>query len=201
MPFSARSLRTIGDSTSGSDARRPLASAGGDRRGAAGGGGGGAVPVAEAVAAVGWRRGSGCWRGAGAAAPWLGRAPQRVRPRTGAAAAPSPMTASFTPTSTVSPSGTRISVSTPAAGEGTSESTLSVETSKSGSSRSTASPTAFIQRVIVPSVTVSPSCGIITSANVQSPSGQRQHRLAEGLGQRRVRLNELCHLFGEAPPS
>ena len=43
----------------------------------------------------------------------------------------------LTPTSTVSPSGTRISVSTPAAGDGTSESTLSVETSKSGSSRST----------------------------------------------------------------
>jgi hypothetical protein len=81
------------------------------------------------------------------------------------------MTASLTPTSTVSPSGTKISVKTPAAGEGTSESTLSVETSKSGSSRATSSPTAFIQRVTVPSVTVSPSCGIMTSANVQAPSG------------------------------
>jgi hypothetical protein len=76
------------------------------------------------------------------------------------------MTARRTPTSTVSPSGTRISVSTPAAGEGTSESTLSVETSKRGSSRATVSPIAFIQRVTVPSVTVSPNCGIVTSANV-----------------------------------
>jgi hypothetical protein len=39
------------------------------------------------------------------------------------------MTASFTPTSTVSPSSTRMAVSTPDAGAGTSESTLSVETS------------------------------------------------------------------------
>jgi hypothetical protein len=54
----------------------------------------------------------------------------------------------------------------PAAGEGTSESTLSVDTSKSGSSRVTVSPIAFIQRVMVPSVTVSPNCGIVTSANV-----------------------------------
>ena len=34
------------------------------------------------------------------------------------------------------------------------------------------SPTCFSQRVTVPSVTVSPSCGMITSANVQSPSGE-----------------------------
>src|SRR5580693_902680 len=110
------------------------------------------------------------------------------------------MTASRSPTSTVSPSGTRISVSTPAAGDGTSESTLSVDTSKSGSSRSTESPTPFIQRVIVPSVTVSPSCGIMTSAKVQSPSGQCQHRLAEGLRQRRVRLYELCDFVGKGLP-
>ncbi len=74
-------------------------------------------------------------------------------------------------------------MSTPAAGEGTSESTLSVDTSKSGSSRATSSPTPFIQRVIVPSVTVSPSCGIITSAKMESPSGECEHRLAERLGQ------------------
>jgi hypothetical protein len=61
------------------------------------------------------------------------------------------------PTSTVSPSCTRISAKVPAAGDGTSESTLSVETSKSGSSRATASPTAFNHFVMVPSVTVSPS--------------------------------------------
>src|SRR5205823_8929333 len=72
-------------------------------------------------------------------------------------------TARRVPTSTVSPSGTRISVTKPADGAGTSESTLSVETSKSGSSASTRSPTCFNQRVIVPSVTVSPSWGIVTS--------------------------------------
>ncbi len=72
------------------------------------------------------------------------------------------------PTSTVSPSGTRISWSTPEAGEGTSESTLSVDTSNRGSSTSTWSPTALNHWVIVPSVTVSPSWGISTSAMVSS---------------------------------
>ncbi len=76
------------------------------------------------------------------------------------APAPSEITARRVPTSAVSPSWTRISLSVPDAGAGTSESTLSVETSKSGSSASTWSPTPLSQRVIVPSVTVSPSCGI-----------------------------------------
>ena len=80
------------------------------------------------------------------------------------AAAPSPTTASTTPTSTVSPSGTLISVRVPLTGEGTSESTLSVDTSKSGSSSATVSPTALNHFVIVPSVTVSPSWGIWMSA-------------------------------------
>jgi hypothetical protein len=57
----------------------------------------------------------------------------------------------------------RISVNVPDAGAGTSESTLSVETSNSGSSAVTASPTCLIHRVIVPSVTVSPSWGIVMS--------------------------------------
>src|SRR5207245_9558266 len=69
------------------------------------------------------------------------------------APAPSEITARRVPTSAVSPSWTRISLSVPAAGAGTSESTLSVETSKSGSSASTWSPTLLSQRVIVPSVT------------------------------------------------
>ena len=93
------------------------------------------------------------------------------------------MTAKREPTSTVAPSATRISVNTPAAGEGTSESTLSVDTSKSGSSCATVSPTFFSQRMMVPSVTVSPSCGIVMSANVQTPSSESKHRLAEGFGQ------------------
>ena len=53
-------------------------------------------------------------------------------------------------------------------GAGTSESTLSVDTSNSGSSASTCSPTCFSQRVIVPSVTVSPSWGIVTSTAYSS---------------------------------
>ena len=76
----------------------------------------------------------------------------------------SPTTPITAPTGTVSPSGTRISVKTPATGEGTSVSTLSVETSNKGSSAATVSPTFLNQRVIVPSVTVSPSCGRVTSA-------------------------------------
>ena len=70
------------------------------------------------------------------------------------------------PTGTVSPACTRISVSVPAIGEGTSVSTLSVDTSNNGSSAFTVSPTFLNQRVIVPSVTVSPSCGSTTSAMV-----------------------------------
>ena len=53
----------------------------------------------------------------------------------------SPITATTEFTGTVSPSFARISTSTPAEGDGISASTLSVEISKSGSSRSTRSPT------------------------------------------------------------
>ena len=64
---------------------------------------------------------------------------------------------------TVCPSLTLISRRVPATGDGISASTLSVEISKIGSSRFTVSPTFFIHFVMVPSVTVSPSCGIVTS--------------------------------------
>ncbi len=50
----------------------------------------------------------------------------------------------------------------PATGEGISVSTLSVETSRSGSSTLTWSPSDFNQRVTVPSLTLSPSAGIVT---------------------------------------
>ncbi len=73
------------------------------------------------------------------------------------------MTAIRVPTSTVSPSGTRISETVPAAGEGTSVSTLSVEISTMVSSASIASPTCFSQRLIVPSETLTPICGMTTS--------------------------------------
>src|SRR3990170_1651861 len=76
------------------------------------------------------------------------------------------------PTETVSPSGTRIFVSVPAAGEGTSVSTLSVEISNSGSSTATSSPSCFSHFKIVPSTTVSPSCGILTWV-IDPPSSPR----------------------------
>ena len=75
---------------------------------------------------------------------------------------PSPITARSPPTSTVSSSPATIRSSTPAAGEGISVSTLSVETSSSGSSTSTRSPSCLSQRVTVPSVTLSPRAGIWT---------------------------------------
>ena len=75
---------------------------------------------------------------------------------------PSPITASSPPTSTVSSSPATIRCSTPAAGEGISVSTLSVETSSRGSSTSTRSPSCLSQRVTVPSVTLSPRAGIWT---------------------------------------
>ena len=82
---------------------------------------------------------------------------------TGAAGVPdSEMTASAPPTRTTASSPAMISVSTPLTGEGISVSTLSVDTSSNGSSAVTVSPTAFSQRVTVPSVTLSPSWGIDT---------------------------------------
>ncbi len=79
------------------------------------------------------------------------------------------MTASSAPTSTVSSSWTLISRSFPATGEGISVSTLSVETSSSGSSTATSSPTCLSQRVTVPSVTDSPSAGRVTDVPEPSP--------------------------------
>ena len=54
--------------------------------------------------------------------------------------------------------------------------------------------------MIVPSVTVSPSCGIVMSGNVEPPSRKCQNRLPEGLGQRRVRLDELRDLVRRGFP-
>ena len=61
-------------------------------------------------------------------------------------------------------------VSTPAAGDGISVSTLSVETSSSGSSTSTRSPSCLSQRVTVPSVTLSPSRGMVTDTGICTDS-------------------------------
>ncbi len=78
------------------------------------------------------------------------------------------MIAISAPISTVSSSSTRILVSTPATGDGISVSTLSVETSRSGSSTSTVSPTFFSHWVTVPSVTLSPRAGMETEVGMDS---------------------------------
>jgi hypothetical protein len=67
------------------------------------------------------------------------------------------------PTSTVSPSSTEISTRVPAEGAGISASTLSVEISRMGSSRSTSSPSCFSHLETVPSAMDSPIWGIGTS--------------------------------------
>ena len=72
-----------------------------------------------------------------------------------------PTTARRAPTGTVVSTGTSIEIKTPATGEGISVSTLSVETSNNASSTATLSPTLFNQRVTVPSLTLSPSAGIV----------------------------------------
>ena len=82
---------------------------------------------------------------------------------------PSPscsMMASSAPTSTVSSAWTLMVFRTPATGEGTSVSTLSVDTSNRGSSASTRSPSCLIHRVMVPSVIDSPSSGILTGVAI-----------------------------------
>src|SRR5207247_5323371 len=66
-------------------------------------------------------------------------------------------------TGTVWPSVTRISASVPPVGAGISASTLSVEISKIGSSRLTASPTFLSHLDSVPSAMDSPICGMTTS--------------------------------------
>ena len=114
--------------------------------------------------------GAGCWgsAGAGAAAAGAGVAAGAAA---GAAASPaSPITASSPPTATVSSSWATIFVRTPDAGEGISVSTLSVDTSSSGSSSWTVSPSCLSQRVTVPSVTLSPSAGIWTDTAMCTPS-------------------------------
>src|SRR3954471_21732401 len=189
-----------GGAGDGAGAGGGLAAGAGAGAGAAGAGGGADAAGAGGGLAGGAGAGAGGGAGAGAASA------------AGAAAAgagapsPSPTTARRAPTSTVSPSGTTISVSTPATGEGTSESTLSVDTSNSGSSTATWSPTFFNHFVIVPSVTVSPNWGIVTStssslrASVQRTAGQRERRLAEQLAQRRVRVDQRAEVVGRRLP-
>ena len=81
----------------------------------------------------------------------------------------SPITPITVPTSTVSFASKRIDIISPEAGEGTSESTLSVEISRIVSSFSTLSPTFFFHSVMVPSVIDSPIFGITISVAIIYP--------------------------------
>jgi hypothetical protein len=72
------------------------------------------------------------------------------------------------PTGTTVPSGAINSDMTPSAGAGISALTLSVITSAIDSYLAIASPGCFNQRAIVPSVTLSPSCGIVTVSAMES---------------------------------
>src|SRR6266849_9526108 len=122
------------------------AAAGGAETGAAGAG------VAGLAAA-------GAGAGAGAA---LAGVAAGAGADTAAAPAPS-ITATMVWMGTVWPSAILISLRTPAEGEGISASTLSVEISKRGSSRSTLSPGFLSHLVMVPSKMLSPIWGITTS--------------------------------------
>ena len=73
------------------------------------------------------------------------------------------MTATTAPTKAVSPAATLISASVPAAIDGTSIDTLSVSISNRLSPGFTTAPGSTNHLVILPSATVSPSCGIRTS--------------------------------------
>src|ERR1700722_11551206 len=86
-------------------------------------------------------------------------------------AAASLMEQTTVPTETVAPSCTLSSPSTPAAGDGISASTLSVEISKRGSSRETVSPGFLSHLVSVPSVMDSPIWGITTSVGMGGTPG------------------------------
>src|SRR5262245_31732041 len=79
------------------------------------------------------------------------------------------ITATIAPTAATSPATTRISASTPAEVDGTSIDTLSVSISNRLSPGFTASPADLNHLVILPSLTVSPSCGIRTSILLPLP--------------------------------
>ena len=187
MLCSATRRRTTGDSSRLSDGASSAGAAGvsatgagAAATGAAGAGAGGAGASAAAGAGASASAGAGA-SATGALGGSAGGSSAALGSGSGAgagAAAPSasPTTAITAPTGTVSPSCTRISVTVPVIGEGTSVSTLSVLTSNNGSSADTESPTFLNQRVMVPSVTVSPSCGNVTSAIVWSSLFDRFRR-------------------------
>src|SRR5438105_4589211 len=159
------STRVFAPSTFGKGAG---AEGSGGAGGAGGGGGGGAAAATGGGAAGGAEA-------AGAAPPVSSILPTIV----------------FTPT--VVPSVTNISPIVPAAGAGISVSTLSVEISNRGSSRSTLSPGFFSHLVNVPSTILSPIWGITTSIMV-SPLSEPAHSFG------RFQNQKLSKNFSPAPP-
>src|ERR1035438_10063268 len=161
MEYSRAMRRTSGESG-------PVGS-GASADSSAGGGGGatwtsaaGLESCPTAWAAAGWAAAG--WAAAGwAAAGWAAAGWAAAGEAAGAVPPPSSMRATTVLMPTVFPSSTMTSESVPAAGDGISVSTLSVEISNSGSSRSTWSPGFFSHLVSVPSTMLSPIWGITTS--------------------------------------
>ena len=185
-----------GSATAGASAAAGAAARRGAGRRGCGRGGAGAVP-----AAAGAGRGGGGRRGLGAAGAGGG----------GGAPAASEITASRAPTSTVSPSATRISETTPAAGAGTSESTLSVDTSNNGSSAAT-----LFADLLEPARDRAFGDGLTELRHrdvhgaflpapmrlaVEAAAGQRERRLAEQLRERRVRVDQQTDVARVSLPS
>src|SRR3954452_7173833 len=173
------------------------AGAGGAGAGAVGGGGTSAAGAGAGAVSAGAASGCGSGAAGGAASAGAGAGAGDAAP------CGSPTTAITAPTGTVSPSWARISLTVPAIGDGTSVSTLSVLTSNSGSSADTLSPTFLNHRVLVPSVTVSPSCGNVTSAmcglspiesGVEAAAREGQYGFSEEFGEAGVRLDEFGDL-------
>src|SRR5258708_27150877 len=107
------------------------------------------------------------------------------------------MIATTAPTGASMPSPTLISTSVPATVAGTSIDVLSVSISKRSSPGTTLSPTFLNQFVILPELTVSPSCGINTSIiHRLRPQSSRApvERLFRNFGQRQPRGDR--HIVG-----
>src|SRR5262249_24379035 len=101
-----------------------------------------------------------------------------------------PLPAPTAPPAAPSPAGTRIAASTPAVVDGTSIDTLSVSISNRLSPGLMASPADWNHCVILPSATVSPSCGIKTS--IYAVPARARHRLPRSPRPRNVlRLQKL----------
>ena len=137
-----------------------------------GGGGGGGGGIGNGAGGYGGGYIAGFAGGAGSLT--AGGAGGAGGAATGAAigaAVAEPIKARRAPTATVASTGTSIDKMVPDAGAGISVSTLSVDTSRRGSSTEIESPTFLSHLVTVPSVTDSPRAGIVTTTPVDEAAG------------------------------